>query len=154
MQHDPGQGWGEYIQGKEIQWEKIIVAGHSQGAGHAAYLGKKFRLAGVLILSGPQDYLNYFHSPAGWLSGPSQTPPSRYFAFLHLRDQFDFKKQLANCKKLMQLNEPDTLRVSPGAPVITDRHILVNDMATSNPHLSTLYPAFTQVWGYMLRRVT
>jgi hypothetical protein len=152
----PGQGWDEYIEGDRIQWEKIIAAGHSQGAGHAAYLGKHFPLAKVMIFSGPQDYLGFFHTPAGWLSEKSRTAPSRYYAFLHIRDPYDFNKQLANCKVLM--GSADTLMVSPemavpagsGLSAGKRRHILVTNIETKNPHGSTLDPLFRQVLKYML----
>jgi hypothetical protein len=154
----PDQGWKEFIKDSVIQWENIIAAGHSQGAGHAAYLGKKFRLAKVLIFSGPQDYLSYYQTPAGWLSDSGQTDPSRYFAFLHVRDPYDFRKQLINCSTLMGRRPADTVvikladttMVRPGLPVIGGRHILVTDIESSNPHGSVLQPEFRKVWEYML----
>jgi pimeloyl-ACP methyl ester carboxylesterase len=159
VQHDPGHGWEEYLHDDAIQWDKIMVGGHSQGAGHAAYFGKKFRLDRVLIFSGPQDYLGYFHTPAGWLSDSSATERSRYYAFLHVRDPYDFSKQWMNCETLMQIrrtdsglvNGPDTLMVSPGlAPARTSRHIFVTDIQSNNPHGSTLGREFRQVLEYML----
>jgi len=158
VKNDPGQGWEEYLQDDSIQWGKVIAAGHSQGAGHAAYLGKKFKLARVLIFSGPQDYLSYYHEPSGWLSDSSRTDVSRYFAFLHMHDPYDFSKQLANCEMLLQLYKTDagqmpradTLMVSPGLAPRTDRHILVTDIQTQNPHGSVLGFEFRQVWEYML----
>jgi hypothetical protein len=165
-QRYPQQEWGEYIKDSVIQWERIIVAGHSQGAGHAVYLGKRFKVDRVLIFSGPQDYLSYYNSPASWLSDSSQTGLPRYFAFLHTRDPFDFFKQRINCETLMQIkktgaapgamagpvspDEPDTLMVAPGLPVKGGRHILVTDIPSQNPHGSTLDPVFRKVWEYML----
>jgi hypothetical protein len=156
VRRDPGQGWDEYIQGDRIQWDKIIAGGHSQGAGHAAFLGKRFPLAKVLIFSGPQDYLAAYHTPSGWLSEKSRTPQSRYYAFLHVRDPYDFNKQLANCQVLM--GGADTLMVSPGMavpvapglPAGRGRHILVTNIETKNPHGSTLDPVFRPVLKYML----
>ena len=54
--------WGnkflKYGNGSEesyiIDWNKIIISGHSQGAGHAAYLSFKKNIPAVLF-SGPQD---------------------------------------------------------------------------------------------------
>ena len=63
---DPAGGWAAFLKGNQPRWDKIVIAGHSQGAGHAAYLGKCFKLAGVLMFSGPQDYLKVFHHPARW----------------------------------------------------------------------------------------
>jgi len=36
-------------------WEKFVFMGHSQGAGHAAYLAQTQRIAGAVLVSGPQD---------------------------------------------------------------------------------------------------
>ena len=40
-----------------LDWEKIVISGHSQGAGHAAYLSYKKDIPAVLF-SGPQDCAN------------------------------------------------------------------------------------------------
>jgi hypothetical protein len=64
----------------------------------------------VLIFSGPQDYLSYFNTPASWLSDSSQTDISRYFAFLHVRDPYDFRKQRIDCETLMQIKPADTIQ--------------------------------------------
>jgi pimeloyl-ACP methyl ester carboxylesterase len=147
------QGWKEFIKGDSIQWSKIIVAGHSQGAGHAAYLGKRFPVARVLILAGPQDFLSHFNTPASWLSEKSITPPGKYFAFLHLKDPFDFKKQLADCMKLMQLNSPDSILIQPNTSSVNllKFHILVTDISSGNPHGSMLQPVFVDAWKYLLQ---
>jgi pimeloyl-ACP methyl ester carboxylesterase len=159
VRNDPGQGWDQYLQGDSIQWEKIIVGGHSQGAGHAAYFGKKFKLNRVMIFSGPQDYLNSFSTPASWLYDSSATDVSRYYAFLHTSDPYDFNKQWMNCETLMRIKRsdtgvaggPDTLMVSPGlVPARTSRHIFVTNIPTRDPHGSTLGPNFQEVLGYML----
>ncbi|MEO5683289.1 MAG: hypothetical protein ABIQ88_11650 [Chitinophagaceae bacterium] len=146
----PMQGWQRYISKGAIQWRDIIVAGHSQGAGHAAYLGKKFPLYKVLIFAGPQDFLVHFNTPAEWLSQKSITPASKYYAFLHLKDPFDFNKQLAGCVRLMQSLTTDTVLVKPGIAVKTKRHILVTNVDTGNPHGSMLQPAFKSAWAYLL----
>jgi hypothetical protein len=146
----PRQGWQQYINNDSIQWQKIIVAGHSQGAGHAAYLGKKFPVNRVLIFAGPQDYLAHFNSPASWLSEKGITHPSKYFAFLHLKDPFDFNKQLAGCLKLMQAATADTLLVQPGVAVTKNKHILVTNIESANPHGSMLQPVFKKAWAYLL----
>ncbi len=146
----PVQGWGQYIKNGNIQWPKITVAGHSQGAGHAAYFGKKFPLDRVLIFAGPQDYLAKYQSPAPWLSDKSITPVSKYFAFLHLKDPYDYNKQLADCMKVMRETLPDTLLVQPNKAVVTSKHILVTDVSTSNPHESMMQPGFEKAWAYLL----
>ena len=78
VKQDPDGGWGEFVADGQPVWSRIVVAGHSQGAGHAAYLGKMFPVDKVLMFSGPQDYFDDLDKPAPWLARPSATPPSRY----------------------------------------------------------------------------
>jgi hypothetical protein len=148
--HDPRGGWDDFIKDGKPLWNRIIVAGHSQGSGHAAYLGKMFKVDRVLIFSGPQDYLDNFHEPAPWLSGPSATPPSRFFAFLSRNDPFNVNHQEANCLKLMQLPKLEALNVKPGEVIHGDHQIFVNDFPKKSAHGSTISGQFTNVWDYML----
>lgn len=147
---DPNGGWNKFIKRGKPLWKDIIVAGHSQGAGHAAYLGKIFKVSRVLIFSGPQDYLEDLDMPAPWLSMKSATPSSRYYAFLNLNDPFKINNQILNCEKLMNHTQADTLMVRPGVPIDSRHQILVNNIATKDPHGSTLLPEFRNVWAYML----
>lgn len=39
--NNPNENWGNYYSGSTINWNKIIVLGHSQGVGPAAYIAKK-----------------------------------------------------------------------------------------------------------------
>jgi len=152
VKNDAKGGWGEFIKGNKIQWEKVVVGGHSQGAGHAAFIGKHFNVSRVLIFSGPQDYRVAFNSPALWLSGKSLTPLNKYYAFLHINDQYIVARQLANCAKLMGTETPDSTGVQPEIILHTNKHILVNDIETNNAHMSTLLPVFKNVWEYMLKQ--
>lgn len=171
VKNDLQGGWEKFLEGNKPRWENIIVAGHSQGSGHAAMLGKMFKVNRVLIFSGPQDYLVDMGIPSPWLSEKSATPEDRYYAFLSLRDPFNIKYQIADCDKLMGLNHSDTLMVSPNVPIKGHFHILVNDISDKAadlpikyqrllaryhlqpkmlPHLSTLFPEYQNVWAYML----
>jgi len=81
------QAWGrEFLKGSEyahdgglVDWQKIIISGHSQGASHAGYLTQVRQLHAVLF-SGPQDSQA---SAENWgnLSVPSRT--RRSFHHLH-----------------------------------------------------------------------
>lgn len=148
-QHDPGGEWGQFLNSGKPDWSHILVAGHSQGAGHAPYIAKPYRVDRVLIFSGPQDYLDNLHQPAPWLAQTSATPPSRFFAFLNLKDPFNVHHQIANCKVLMEGIHPRPIMVKPGETIHGDHHILINNIPTMHPHNSTLFPVFKNVWKYM-----
>jgi hypothetical protein len=150
VKHDPEGGWDQFVKDGQPVWNHIIVGGHSQGSGHAAYIGKMFSVDRVLIFSGPQDYMDDLHQPAQWQANPSATPPSRFFAFLAKKDPFNVQHQIANCLLLMHLSKPETLAVKPGEAIHSNWHILINDIPTKSPHGSTVLPEFKNVWKYML----
>lgn len=148
--NDPKGGWDEFVKHKKPAWNRIIVAGHSQGSGHAAYLGKMFNVDRALIFSGPQDYLDNFQKPAPWLGGKSATPPSRFFAFLSRNDGFNSTNQTAGCMLLMHLAKPETLAVKPGEAIQGHYQILINDVPKKSAHGSTISSQYTNVWEYMV----
>jgi len=94
----PSENWGQFLmQSGELDWTKIIVGGHSQGGGHAAYFGKVNNVDRVLMFSGPNDYSDFYNISANWLRANSQTDRNRYFAYLSLLDEVvPFEKQLVN----------------------------------------------------------
>jgi hypothetical protein len=82
----PGQGWEQFIAhpdrsapAERIDWSRVMVSGHSQGGGHAAYLGKLFPVARVVQLSSTCDEV--MGTPAPWTaaSGTWATAPSTSF---------------------------------------------------------------------------
>jgi pimeloyl-ACP methyl ester carboxylesterase len=129
-------------------WSRIAVAGHSQGAGHAAYIAKKYEVDRVLMFSGPQDYFDDLAQPAAWEKQPGATAPSRFFAFLNLHDPYKEEHQAASCAVLMDLAKPETLTLQPGDQVKGQYRILVNT-EEKNPHGTTILPEFEDVWKYM-----
>jgi len=55
-EQNPGKGWGSFTTNDGMpNWPKIAFMGHSQGAGHVAYLGKTKSILGGVMISGPQD---------------------------------------------------------------------------------------------------
>ena len=145
---DPDGGWDEFVDNDQPIWNRIVVAGHSQGSGHAAYIAKMYKVDKVLMFSGPQDYLTSLDKPAPWQSRPSATPQSRYYAFLNLYDPFNVHHQIANCARLMGLSNPQPPTIEPGAPIHGNYQILINS-SKQQPHGSTIQPEFENVWNYL-----
>jgi len=83
----PQAGWNAFIgsataPADRIAWPRIIASGHSQGGGHAAYLGKMFPLIRVVQFSSTCD------APAGvpapWTAadtGWTTSPAAAFFGF-------------------------------------------------------------------------
>ncbi len=77
----------------QIDWSRVVTAGHSQGAGHAAAMGKLFPVARVIQLSGTCDGAH--RQPAPWTSGSTGTwasDPSQFWG-LDVATRFDASGQ-------------------------------------------------------------
>jgi hypothetical protein len=87
----PNQGWETYLTPSGApNWPHIIVTGHSQGSGMAAFLCKIEECARVVLFSGPVDGINLRSDNrkfATWISGPSKTPPDRWYASYHGKER-------------------------------------------------------------------
>ncbi len=131
----PDQNWGQYLTASNTpRWDKIIISGHSQGAGHASYLGKIYSVNRVVMFSGPNDYSTFFDAPANWLSESGETPLSKHFSLLHERDQVvDFAFQVTNLRALglLSANEEPVL-----ADDLTTPYSNANSLSINTPALS------------------
>lgn len=76
-----GDGWGTFLDAGVPQWTSIAVAGHSQGGGHAANVGRLYGVSRVVMF----DWTDVVPGlgPAPWLSEPKATPADRYYGVLH-----------------------------------------------------------------------
>lgn len=83
----PDDGWGYYLHADgTINWAQIVVAGHSQGGGHAAIIASEHEVARVIMFAAI-DYSGLRQRPAGWIDADNPTPPHRYYGFGHVRDE-------------------------------------------------------------------
>lgn len=84
---DPAGGWSRFVAADgEIQWSDIVVAGHSQGGGEAAYIAHIRPVLGALMFSSPVESDGTFH--AAWMDHPGVTPTTRMFSLDDVRDVF------------------------------------------------------------------
>ena len=79
----PDAGWSAFIgnatasaAADRIAWQRVIVSGHSQGGGHAAYLGKLFAVVRVVQFSSTCDAPAGVPAPwtaaaSGWATSPA-----------------------------------------------------------------------------------
>ena len=91
-QSAPGAGWDHFFRGSsssssaagiEPAWERIVLAGHSQGAGQALLVSKDYNSERVLMFAGVDDVVPAANGtavvavPAPWIHAPGATPGSR-----------------------------------------------------------------------------
>jgi pimeloyl-ACP methyl ester carboxylesterase len=158
------EGWGQYIADDKLIWSKVVLAGHSQGGGHAQLLAKDHAVARVVVLGSPKDYNPRHGGPAPWYGGGA-TPPGRMYAFVHEQDTqaISYAQQLENLKAsgLTSIADTDTL-----APPFEHAHILTTnqpgqEINSALAHLGLIFDftlprgpdgrlLYEPVWTYML----
>ncbi|MBT8232696.1 MAG: T9SS type A sorting domain-containing protein, partial [Saprospiraceae bacterium] len=165
--HDlyPNENWNTFFTNNEIDWSKVILSGHSQGGGHAAFIGKQYITDRVLMFASPNDYSSFFDAPADWTTTVSATQDSNYFAFGNIFDDVvDFGKQYQIWENMNLDNLVDSIKVETSAPPYENTRILYTDDTSSSGfsgnHNAVIIddftpkendrPLFIPVWKYML----
>jgi predicted esterase len=151
----PHDGWDGYLNGSALNWSRIAVSGHSQGAGMAAFIAKDHRVYRVILFSSPVD----FHAPGtqldAWLSQPSATPLDRWYGVYHAREPLAQLVQRAYLALGIPPSHVRALTLEPNhnaiaviyaglsyhASVVTD---------TTTPIASNGEPAYLPDWLFML----
>ena len=108
------QGWVQFLAEGSMAWPKVVLAGHSQGGGHAQLLAKDHAVARLVVLGSPKDY-NFRHGrPAVWYGGGA-TPAGRMFAFVHEQDTqaCSYTQQLENLRASGLTTVADTDKLAP-----------------------------------------
>lgn len=86
------ENWGQYFSGNQINWDKIIVSGHSQGGGHAGIISKIEKVDRVVMFAA-MDWIALLKRNADWITWNGLTPSDRYYGFTHQYDEsVDFNK--------------------------------------------------------------
>lgn len=128
----PEKGWEHFLDEELPRWDRIAAAGHSQGGGHAAILGKYVVLERVVMLSAPADCVED-EGPAPWLSRDGATPASHYFGFAHLRDPA-IDRILAGWQAIGVGRHGAPVRIEHGAPPYEGSHQLITDVEVEDDH--------------------
>jgi hypothetical protein len=146
----PDDEWSRFLEADGgVAWSKVIVSGHSQGAGHAAMIGHLHRVARVAMFAGPADYSARFDRPAPWLGGTAATPADDRFGFGHTGDALVPADRLVKLWTVLGLAErAAAVDVDHAAPPFGTSHMLLTSAEPdgSGPfpnHGSVVTDAFT-----------
>ncbi len=154
----PKDGWDAYLTGGAPNWARIAFAGHSQGAGMAAFIAKDHPLYRVILFSSPWD----FQAPArlsSWLSKPPATPVSRWFGVYHVNEPMAGLISRAYAALQIPTANIRPLSLEPRHPPGTDRlgrmiyHVSVIGDGTT-PLSSDGTPSYLPDWLFLLGRVS
>jgi hypothetical protein len=83
----PAENWGQFAPGGNINWGAISVAGHSQGGGHAAFIGKVRGVLRAASFSAPGDFNTGTNSLPNWVTQTPVTPVGSFYGFTSLTDE-------------------------------------------------------------------
>ena len=108
------EGWRKFLAEDDVVWSRVVLAGHSQGGGHAQLMAKDHAVARVVVLGSPKDYGRRHGRPAAWYGGGA-TPARRIFALVHEQDTQAISYARANGKsaRLGPDGVADVDRLSP-----------------------------------------
>lgn len=162
----PGEGWDMFCPTFGLAWDRILVAGHSQGGGHAALLGKRYACRRILMFAAPVDDDGISGQSAAWLSAPGRTAPERFFGFVHTNDP-GFDRILNAWEALGLAGFGGPVNVDKSMPPYANSHQLVTarpalrdrfhaSVATDGPtpRDANDAPLFEPVWRWMLESAT
>lgn len=82
----PSENWSQYYSGSTINWNKIMVSGHSQGGGHAGIISK-LKPVDRVIMFAATDWIQPLSRYADWISWTSATSSDKYYGFIHQQDE-------------------------------------------------------------------
>ena len=150
----PDEGWSAYLDAGKPKWSNIAVSGLSQGAGMAAYIAQKKRVARVVLFSSPWDSYGGKQTLAPWvMDGHGETPTERWFAAYHQKEPT--ASQIA--KAYAALGVPAahvrvfSLEPAPRAPATAYHPSVVANGAT--PRAADGRPAYLEDWRFLLGSV-
>ena len=160
-QRRPREGWGQFLNGGKLAWERIAVAGQSQGGGHAGLIGVKYHVARVIMFGAPKDYSRAQHQPAPWYAEKKATPVAAFFAINHRQDRqgCTFTEELENLHALGLDQLAPPVDVDEEAPPYRRSRILVTNYPGTQVDSKTAHGTalidknqsiFRRVWVYML----
>ena len=166
-QSSPAEGWGLYLANGAVNWSRVVIAGHSQGGGHAAAIAKLVAVSRGCYFSSPPDWDQAGQQPARWLtsSQPSVTSPALQYGLAGLQDPSVPYSQLSviwqslglagpavsvdgntsfNGSHMLTTNAPPATLGGVGEPY---HGVTVRDLYT--PVTGSGRPVFDAAWAYL-----
>ena len=132
---DPTLGWSEFLQDGDLDWTKLFISGHSQGGGHAIFIGYEMKVARIISFAAPNDFNINTHHAATWLSNTPATSLTNFYIMEHSSDEIvSPEEQYQILKDMDLLTLGDTVYVSGESEFTT--HALITNLSP-NPAAET-----------------
>lgn len=150
---DPSGHWNRYLKNSHtLTWNNIVVAGHSQGGGLAAYIAHQRTVKGVIMFSSPNDIYFKTHTVAAWLQQPNATQAKRYYGFFDIHDHYAKSTQVSWKTMFPSLSIHNVASPGPlkgnflSSPLVHFPNRLSAHFAAAND------PTYVPVWQYLLTK--
>lgn len=118
----PAQNWGQYLSSGQVNWSKVIVAGHSQGGSLAGVIGKMYPVKKVIMIS-MMDFLNSGKIP-DWLTQAQNK--EKYYAITSTKDELvPYNKVAAGWSAMGMTSYGPAVNVELTAPPYQSTHTLI-----------------------------
>lgn len=162
----PTQNWGQYLLNGQVDWSKCVLAGHSQGGGHAVYISKKVVLSKALCFASI-DWNSFLGASAAWVFESGATPISKVYSFISPNDQVFSYTNVQ--RQLNDLGIPGTAvsidntsapygntnrLITTATAAITlllpDHNVICLDQYVPKTAQGAVAPAFDNAWGYLI----
>ncbi|MBI5159999.1 MAG: alpha/beta fold hydrolase [Micrococcales bacterium] len=158
-QHDRRGGWERYRDGAGIRWSRVVVAGHSQGGGEAAFISHYRRVRGVLMFAAPVE--TFDDVSAGWMERPGRTPAARMYGLASVGDMYyDRIAPTWTTLGMGRVDSADATRVPRGSRTLlstlalgTPRQAHGRIVGDRTPRVRDSSPRLEPTWEWMLRQV-
>jgi hypothetical protein len=157
---DPRGGWDRYTSDGAIRWDRIVLAGHSQGGGESAFIAHGRPVAGVLMFGSPVE--SYEGVTAAWMAHPGATPVDRYYALDDAHDMY--ADRIAGSWQALGI-PGQTASIASEAPALLPHRMLTSVelgspaqshscfITDTGPAAADGTPLFQGVWQRMLEAV-
>lgn len=125
---DPDGGWEQYLDANgDPLWDQIVVAGHSQGAGMAAYIAHNFDVDRAILFAWTDIYRG---SVASWILDTNATLGDDIYVFEHLDDRTRGEQARADMRAAFGVTAFGEANIDDTEPPYNNAHSLVTAMDT------------------------
>jgi len=162
----PKQGWSQFLINNDISWINCIIAGHSQGGGHAFFIAKQQQVDRAISFSSI-DWNSSLSRSASWVTQAGATPINKFYSFNGIKDQIfsyaNVQTQLVQMgiqgpaisidNNTPPYNNSHTLTTNATAAVsvlFPDHNITSLDSYVPKDFSGNAIPSFDNAWEYLL----
>ncbi len=131
-ENHPEENWRQFLVDQKVAWENIVVAGHSQGGGHAGFASKRFEVDRCIMIAA-SDWVQMQTSQ--WIRTPGPTPEDRYYGFIHLEDTPAANIIIPTWEDYGILNYGAPVIIENSSPPYNEVHGLFSNTPMPNEHV-------------------